>query len=123
MPALLLDAHLSHALANALARRGFDVVHLADLADGQWRTADDASVLTAATAANRILVSYDIATLPDLAQLWLEEGHHHSGLLILPRSINQRDVGTQLAAIESTIRRISMDTWTDLLIFASLPSD
>ncbi|MCO5175970.1 MAG: DUF5615 family PIN-like protein [Thermomicrobiales bacterium] len=106
-----------------MARRGFDVVHLADLADGQWRTADDASVLTAATAANRILVSYDIATLPDLAQLWLEEGHHHSGLLILPRSINQRDVGTQLAAIESTIRRISMDTWADLLIFASLPSD
>ena len=81
------------------------------------------ALLPATTAANRILVSYDIATLPNLAQHWLEEGRRHAGLLILPGSINQRDLGAQPAAIESTLQGVTADSWADQLIFGCLTSD
>lgn len=119
MPPLLLDENLSRALLAALNRRGFDAIHLADVDVGVWRTSEDSRVLSAATATGRILVSYDAATLPALARDWAKRGIHHAGILIVAGGIYQADIGTQLAAIESTLQRVSRESWDDLLIFAT----
>lgn len=119
MPPLLLDENLSRALLAALNRRGFDAIHLADVDVGFWRTSEDSRVLSAASATGRILVSYDAATLPPLARDWAKRGIHHAGILIVAGDIYQADIGTQLAAIESTLQRVSRESWDDLLIFAA----
>jgi predicted nuclease of predicted toxin-antitoxin system len=118
MPPLLLDAHLARALAEALARRGVDAVHLATWQDGRWRMADDDVVLAAAAAAGRVIVTLDAATLPAIARRWSEEGRPHAGLLVLSSRLNQRDIGGQLEAILATVDEREDRPWANLVVFA-----
>ena len=66
-PPVALDVHLSHALADALARAGVDVVHVAHWQKHELRTASDEAILAATTAAGRVLITRDASTVPALA--------------------------------------------------------
>lgn len=117
-PGLLLDALLSHALTAELVRHGVDAVHIATWQAGRWRTADDESLLRVATIHERVLVSLDAATLPDIARLWVEEQREHAGLLILSARISQSDVGGQLKAIHNALDAMHDQTWVNQTYFA-----
>jgi hypothetical protein len=116
--ALLLEAHLGHALAEALNRRGIDTVHASTWQQGYWRTADDETLLAAATAAGRILVSFDGSTLPAVAYRWTAEGRPHAGLLMLSSRIHQQDIGRQLETILATLDEWAGQSWTDRVAYA-----
>ena len=117
MPPLLLDAHLARALADALARRGYDVVHITTWQAGRWRTVDDETLLVAAAAASRVIITLDAATLPALARRWREEGRSHAGLLVLSSRMNQRDIGGQLAAILAALGEMGEQPWANHVVY------
>jgi predicted nuclease of predicted toxin-antitoxin system len=54
---LLLDAHLSPAIAQHLAAEGIDAIALRDWQGGNYRHATDDHILTAAAAEGRVVVT------------------------------------------------------------------
>jgi hypothetical protein len=118
MPPVALDAHLQIALAEALAREGVDVVHIARWQESRLRTASDDIILAATTAAGRVLITRDVKTFPRLAYQWVEEGRQHAGLIILPKRIGQHDIGGALDAILHTIRDASSQSLANTVTYA-----
>jgi predicted nuclease of predicted toxin-antitoxin system len=116
-PTLLLDTHLSIALAAALATRGLDVILAKDWQDEDLRNAPDSTILAAATAVGRVVVTRDAKTFPALAGRWTAAGRSHAGLLVLSPRIGNRDIGTQLRSILNAIEDIGDDTWTDRVVY------
>ena len=117
MPALALDAHLSHALVAALRRQGLDAAHIADWRDGRYRTADDAALLQAAAADERLLVTYDTSTLPLTAFQFLAAGVPFAGVLVLSSRIKQTDIGGQLAAILAECEGRPDQAWANAVVY------
>lgn len=118
MPPVALDEHMQIALAEALAREGVDVVHISRWPDHSLRTSGDDIVLAATTAASRVLISRDVNTLPKLARQWSQAGRHHAGLIVLPKSINQHDIGGARDAILHIIRNATSETLANIVVFA-----
>lgn len=61
---LLLDVHISRDVAADLCGHGIDAASVADHRGGSLREADDAVLLTAAEEEGRVLVTYDLSTIP-----------------------------------------------------------
>ncbi|TAK30656.1 MAG: hypothetical protein EPO21_19115 [Chloroflexota bacterium] len=80
---LLLDAHLPHALAEALRRQDIDAVTLAEWHDGQYLCASDDLILTQAYEDGRVLVSCDCRTIPPLLVELTSTGQHHAGVVLV----------------------------------------
>ncbi|HUG13480.1 MAG TPA: DUF5615 family PIN-like protein [Thermomicrobiales bacterium] len=118
MPALLLDEHLTRALARALNERGVVTEHVATWLGGRLRTADDETILLAAQENGSVLVTLDSATLPALAKGWTSSGRPHAGLLIVSHRISQRDIGGQLNAILKALDEMAERPWTDTIVYA-----
>ena len=119
-PALLLDTHLSIALANALAARGFDVVLAKDWQDHQLRNASDATILTAATQTGRVVVTRDSRTFPALAGRWIAAGRSHAGVSVVSPRISNRDISQELRSILAAIEQMGEDPWIDRIVYANL---
>lgn len=118
MPPVALDEHLQIALAEALAREGVDVVHVSRWPGHELRTTSDEVILATTTATRRVLITRDVKTLPNLANRWTAEGRHHAGLLILPKSISQPDIGGALEAILHSIRNATSESLANTVTFA-----
>lgn len=118
MPPVALDENLQIALAEALAREGIDVVHVSRWPGHRLRTSSDDVILAATTAAGRVLITRDVKTLPRLANQWAEDGRRHAGLVILPKSIGQHDIGGALDAILHTIRNTNIESLVNAVTFA-----
>ena len=71
---LLLDAHVSPAIARDLQREDVDAIAVRDWLDGEYRSAPDDQLLAAAGADGRVLVTYDCRTIPPLLKEWAETG-------------------------------------------------
>lgn len=95
----LIDSHLPRALATSLSALGHDAQHLADWRSGILLNASDAELLTEAGLDERTIITYDSATLPLDAYALLDAGTPFAGVLVLTRSIGQRDIGGQVRAI------------------------
>jgi hypothetical protein len=118
MPPVALDENLQIALAEALERSGVDVVHISRWRGQNLRTFGDDIILAATTAAGRVLISRDANTLPKLAYDWINEGRHHTGLIILPNSISQHDIGGARDAILHVIRDANSEALANQVIYA-----
>lgn len=104
-PRLLLDVHLSHALADELQRRGYDVIG-AQRHDDLRRLSDE-ELLEECCRHRRAIVSYNIRHFDPLARRWAQaERPHWSIILIHSRSIPQQDFGGQLRALERLLNAI-----------------
>lgn len=119
---LLLDAHVTPAVARALSDDGIDIQTLQGWLGGTYRDASDDQILTAAHADARTLVTFDCRTIPELLKVWAETGQQHSGIVLIDdRTITQADVGGLVRALRRLIQDSGNEPWTDRVVFLKRP--
>ena len=107
-PRLLLDAHLSQSLADALRPHGVDAV--AAQQDEVLGTMEDEDLLQEASRLHRAVVTYNIRDFDPLARRWAEAGRQHWGIILIhARTISQQDLGGQLRALLATLQPLASE--------------
>jgi predicted nuclease of predicted toxin-antitoxin system len=119
---LLLDAHLSPGLAEALQQAGVDAVGLQRWHDGELLNSPDEEILVAAIADDRILVTSDRATMPAHLRRLAEDGVRHSGVVFV-RTVDSRAsrIGSVSRRLVALLQAASGSEWTDRVVY--LPPD
>ena len=97
---LLFDCHVAKAALGALRKSAPAVAaeHLADWRQGAFLRADDAAILAACHGEQRVFVTYDQATIPDLLRHWAAEERDHSGVIFADENTVAPDVPAKVAA-------------------------
>lgn len=96
----LFDEHVSKPACDILRARGIDVAHVLDLGLGR---ASDAEVLARAAAEGRITVTRNYRDFAALVDVYRAKGEPFPGVLFLPISLSQADVGAHVRAVEEWI--------------------
>src|SRR5271170_3820950 len=120
---LLLDEHISPAVAVGVRRRAREVVIHAvrDWSGGILLGEDDAVCLKAAAAQSLTLVTYDRRTIAPLLRLWAEEGVHHTGVIFVDqKTIPQGDIGGLVWALSALAQEAMHWDWADEYISCTL---
>jgi predicted nuclease of predicted toxin-antitoxin system len=79
---LMLDAQLSgKVIARKLREHGHDVLAIDERRDLEG--IDDVTLMRIASGEGRILVTHNVRDFPQIVRDWAEEGHSHSGCVIL----------------------------------------
>jgi hypothetical protein len=118
---LLLDSHLPSALPRQLCRHDVDAMALADWMAGSYRNAADDQILEAAHSDRRVLVTYDVRTIPALLVEWAETGRHHGGIaLVDDRTLPPNDVGGLLRALLRLVQSSGGEAWEDRVVYLSV---
>lgn len=114
----LLDEHLSPKLARELREMGLDAVALQTWQDGAYLQQPDETLLQAARDDNRILVTYDVHTIPRLLKEWAERGQPHAGIILISSSaIPPNDYGRLIGALHALAHRDTHLTWENRVMF------
>ncbi len=117
---LLLDAHISPAVARSLSSAGIDVTPLRDWQGGAYLEAVDDLILQAAHGAGWTLVTYDLRTIPPLLKLMAEQGASHSGVVLVDeRSLAQNDIGGLIRALTRLAASLGAASWENRVVFLS----
>jgi len=100
---LLLDEHLSSKIADALRRRGHELVAVGERLD--WIQLSDEQVLAAARQERRAIVTSNVRDFRPLAAQAVLEGKSHFGLVLMPPGYRRRrkDVGRIVRALEAVL--------------------
>jgi hypothetical protein len=101
---LLLDEHFSRRIAVALRRRGHDVVAVAERDD--LRCQADVSILAAAGAEGRVVVTEDVADFLTLGARRLPDRRQHRGVVLVPHPAFPRHrpgIGRLTRALEALL--------------------
>jgi hypothetical protein len=115
---LLLDAHISPTVAPRLRHDGIDTLSLRDWLDGRCRDASDEVILTEALADERVLVTFDLRTIPRLLKEWAESGQQHAGIILVDeRTVRQQDVGGLRRGLRRLVEQESGVTWIDRVVY------
>lgn len=117
---LLLDEHVSPAVADGLRRRVPSlVVHsMAGWEEGAFLGREDSICLCEAAAQRLTLVTYDRRTIPSLLKAWAEEGRNHGGVIFIDeRTISPADIGGLVLALSRLYKQTSNSDWTDHVVF------
>lgn len=115
---LLTDEHIPPSLARGLRRPGIDAVALRDWIDGNFRSASDAELLSAAYADRRVLATFDCRTIPPLLKEWAEARLHHAGVILVDeRTFSPGPAGGMLRALVTLVERSRDDDWEDRVIY------
>ena len=108
MITLYLDEDVPVELARQLKRRGIDV---ATAQEAGMLGRSDHEQLEYATAAGRVLLTYDNDFI-GLARRWFEEGRHHSGIVI-SRAYRFRELGTLVRLCSRLVTQASDEEMLD----------
>lgn len=117
---LLLDEHISPAVALSLRRRNrsLDVICMADWAKGEFLGQPDLVCLQQAAAQGLTLVTYDRRTIPPLLKVWAEEGRKHGGVIFVDdKSVSPADIGGLVRALSELARMTEKWDWRDRVCF------
>lgn len=117
---LLLDEHVSPAVAHGLRRRNPSlVVHsMQEWQNGAFLGQDDTACLQEAARQELTLVTYDRRTIPPLLKTWAEEGRNHGGVIFIDeKTISPVDVGGLVRALLQVVRDTGPSDWTDRVVF------
>jgi len=117
---LLLDEHISRAVASGLRRkhRSLTVYHMAEWENGNFLGQEDPVFLRQATAQSLTLVTYDRRTIPPLLKLWAEEGQEHAGIIFVDeKTITPSDIGGLVRALSDLVRQTWKWDWSDRIYF------
>src|SRR5688572_30353946 len=115
---LLLDAHVSPAVADGLIPNGIDAIALRDWQRGNYRHAADDQSLEAAVIDERVLVTFDARTIQPLVKEWAETGRHHAGVVVVDeKTIAQHDVGGLTRALRALVHGGEAQSWQDRLVY------
>jgi hypothetical protein len=117
---LLLDEHISPAVADGLRRRNrsLTVVCLAAWERGAFLGQQDSVCLQHATAQGLTLVTYDRRTIPPLLKVWAEEERKHGGVIFVDeKTISPADTGGLVRALSELARTTARWDWNDRVCF------
>jgi hypothetical protein len=117
---LLLDEHISSAVASGLLRRhrALLVVCMVEWGDGQFLGQPDLKCLEEAAAQGLTLVTYDRRTIPPLLKAWAEEGQSHGGVIFVDeKTIPPSDIGGLVRALGNLWQRAARWDWADRVCF------
>jgi hypothetical protein len=117
---LLLDEHISPAVARELVARNPGLVAIAMRAwDGGSHLGDaDPAILAAARAEGLTLVTYDQRTIVPLLKAWAEQGTEHGGVLLVDtRTLVPSDIGGLVRALEGLRGMHGQEDWRDRVAF------
>jgi hypothetical protein len=120
MVKLLLDEHISPAVADGLRRRNRSlmVVCLAAWERGAFLGQQDSVCLQHATAQGLTLVTYDRRTIPPLLKVWAEEERKHGGVIFVDdKTISPADTGGLVRALSELARTTARWDWSDRVCF------
>jgi len=117
---LLLDEHMSPAVAKGLRRTGHKVPvqAMAEWDDGNFLGQDDAACLREAATQRLTLVTYDRRTIPPLLKEWAEAGLNHGGVIFVDeKSISPADIGGLVRALAALANEARTWDWTNRVCF------
>lgn len=124
MLSLVLDEHISPDIPEQVARRRPDIPVQSIF---HWRGGtllrqpDDLS-LQAAAEDGLTLVTYDQRTILPLASAWYAAGRTHEGIIFVSEStIQSRDFGRLIRALEQFWDREHQQAWTNRIDFRRAP--
>ena len=117
---LLLDEHISRAVAEGLRRREelLAVSCMAEWEDGEFLGQRDSACLQQAAAQGLPLVTYDRRTIPPLLKIWAEEERKHGGVIFVDeKTISPSDTGSLVRALSDLSRKTAKWDWTNRVCF------
>ena len=117
---LLLDEHISPAVATGLRRRHRSLVvyPLSEWENGRFLGQDDSACLLQAAAQHLTLVTYDRRTIPPLLKTWAEEERSHGGVIFVDeKTIPPADIGGLVKALSKLFRQAGTWDWTNTVCF------
>lgn len=97
---LLFDVHVAKVAVGALRKIApqIQAEHIAHWRDGVFLRAEDDEVLAPCRDENRVFVTYDLATVPDLLRRWSSEERPHSGVFFGDENIVGPNRPSEVAA-------------------------
>jgi hypothetical protein len=116
---LLLDEHVSPAIASRLAirRPELKVTTMQSWERGAYLSAPD-DVLLRAYAAELTLVTYDLRTIPILLKQWSEEETPHGGVIFVDtKTIAPNDLGGLVRALVQLCDAHGSAKWRDRVVY------
>jgi len=117
---LLLDEHISPAVAEGLRRRNrpLTVLCMAAWEQGAFLGQPDFVCLQQAAVQGLTLVTYDRRTIPPLLKTWAEEGRKHGGVIFVDeKTISPADTGGLVWALSELARATAKWDWSDRVCF------
>lgn len=115
---LLLDEHISPAVARGLVDAGIAAGPLRDWQAGAYLEAGDDVILSVAHAAGWTLVTYDRRTIAPLLKAWGEQGVAHGGVVFVDeRTLAQHDIGGQIRALQKLVAQLGDVDWEQRVVF------
>jgi hypothetical protein len=117
---LLLDEHISPAVAKGLRRRdrALTVYAMTEWQGGNFLGQDDTACLTEAAAHKLTLVTYDRRTIPPLLKSWAEAGRSHAGVIFVDdKTIVPSDIGGLVLALACLVKEGRKWDWSDRICF------
>lgn len=120
MVKLLLDEHISPAVADGLRRRNrsLAVVCMAAWEHGEFLGQQDSVCLHQAAAQGLTLVTYDRRTIPPLLKVWAEEERKHGGVIFVDeKTISPADTGGLVRALGELARTSARWDWSSRVCF------
>jgi hypothetical protein len=117
---LLLDEHISPAVAAGLRRRNpsLTVYAMTEWEEGSFLGMDDSACLLEAAAQKLTLVTYDRRTIPLLLKDWAEEGRSHAGVIFVDeKTISPAQIGLLVTTLSRIYQQTSRWRWRDRVCF------
>ena len=117
---LLLDEHISLAVAAGLSRRirGVAIRSMVEWESGSFLGQEDSVCLLEAFVQGLTLVTYDRRTIPPLLKRWAEEAHSHAGMIFVDeKTISPADIGGLVKALAMLVKQAHTWDWTNRIVF------
>jgi hypothetical protein len=117
---LLLDEHISPAVADGLRRSApsLPVFCMTSWESGEFLGQTDSACLAQAATQRLTLLTYDRRTIPPLLKVWAEEGRSHGGIIFVDeKTISPADTRRLLRALSQLARESERWDWTNRVCF------
>jgi hypothetical protein len=121
---LLLDCHIAKGAIGALRQRlpSLQAEHLATWRAGAFLRGSDEDILTTCHSEQRVFVTFDLRTIPDLLRFWAAEQRPHSGLIFGDENtVRPNNPGAVAGAIARLAGEIGDADTTNLIRFLRPP--
>lgn len=117
---LLLDVHISPKVAATLRGSGIDAVSLREWQGGQFLSSPDDQILRAAQRDGRVLVTYDVRSIPRLTRSWQQQGAPHAGVLYVSgKTVRSNAIGRLADAVVRFVAAQGDQDWANREDFLS----
>lgn len=115
---LLTDSHVPPAVSVAARKlTSLQILSLREWHEGRHLHETDPILLSLACDESLTIVTYDIRTFPLHVKARLESGLDHTGIIYVPASFRQNDVGRIAKALAKVWKERGSEDWTNQIHF------